>query len=193
MPKLLLTTSLALIFSALSNINAWSSEVAPNEETSAPQPLKRHSGYLLLGVEAQNSGTFLKFSMYRNNRLYPNATSLNLDTVESGLWLVPVVAGEYHVTEVLAPYYNLPFRLDVRDKPSWRFHIKAGHINYVGSVVANAERSKNNVDVRWLNRFAANLEQIEREYASKLERYPLTIGVPYEDPFQELLRGKPDE
>lgn len=192
MPKLLLTVPLALLLCFWPNINVRALEPAPDAKASLRQPLKKRSGYLLMGIDSHNSAASLKFQKYPGSRL-TRGTTINLQMSDSSFRLVPLAAGEYQITEVLAPYYDLPYRLNVGDRPTWRFRIKAGRVNYVGSIVIKAQRSKRNVDIRLLNRLASSLAQIEQEYKRELELYPLAIGVAYEDSFLESLGAAPNE
>ncbi|MDQ2077051.1 hypothetical protein [Marinimicrobium sp. ABcell2] len=157
-------------------------------EPKTVQKIRRGSGYLLFELQPGHAGAYLQISRLvdRNPR---NWTIIDLDGRDPGLILIPLVSGRYQVHRVNAPYYNLPYKLDVSDSPYWAFQIQAGRINYIGSLRIQSERSRSAVNVELLNRLAATLDQIEAQFANELELYPLVMGVNYKDPFlSELVR-----
>ena len=96
-------------------------------------------------------------------------------------------AGNYQITNVNAPFYDLPFSLTTRNRASWRFAIEADKINFIGEISIAKARATNTIDVNLHPRIAVHYQRIGHELAELLTRYPLVSNLGYRDQFLTTL------
>ena len=94
-----------------------------------------------------------------------------------------LMAGDYQVTSVNVPAFNLPYRVDVSKEPGWMFRIEAGSASYIGHLVIEAERNTSSVSVRLSNRLAAELTAVRQASVSLPGLPSLVSGHGHRDDF----------
>ena len=178
---------------------AYSADVALHTLETLPE-LRRSSGYVLIGVDAGDTDSFLKIKRLdsRADRSEPlrskfavddPAFRVNLAGKETGFYFMMLPVGFYQITEVSYPYYDLPFRLSTNKEREWRFFVAAEQVNYAGQLIVARERSESTLDVNLINRLAADYSTITERYGDLLTRFPLASGVGLRDDFLELLES----
>jgi hypothetical protein len=115
---------------------------------------------------------------------------VDLKGKENGFYILPLDEGIYQVTQVNAPYFNLPYKLSTNARRDWRFSIKEKHINYVGQLVIEKERGVSFVNVKLENRIAMDLHEITMQTAKLSEQLPLRLGTGVRDDFYKELTGE---
>ena len=148
-------------------------------------PLSKDHGYLLIKLDTGGEGPSFHYRQKETWR--KKSIKVPLGNLENGYYVLPVKQGDYQITRVDAPHYNLPFYLDIDSIPQWQFTIKAGHLNYIGQLSIEKERSTRHVNINLLNRFAQDYQQIQTAVAPVVEQYPLIINLGYRDDFQQEL------
>lgn len=185
--------------------SGWSRAVAPNliSAEKPATPLKKGHGYLLINLDVEGTAPSFSFvkllnssDRYRSSQNKPKVarkwseTSIPLKNKPDGFYLTSMPAGLYQITEIKAPYYGLPHRLDTDYAPRWRFYIEAGKVNYIGKLQIESERSTKYVDVMLLNRLATDLDAVEKELAHYFTETPLVSGIGSRDDFFEELNNE---
>lgn len=156
-------------------------------------PLKRGQGYLLMHLEVSGPSPFFKIAKIRSNKKLTSSSAkrsaiqISLKGKPKGFYLLPLSQGLYQITEVYSPYFNLPHRMETYERPAWRFRIEEQRTNYAGKLFISSERSVNYVDIKLLNRIAADSDAIERELSGLLRLAPLSLGIPFRDDFFQQL------
>ncbi len=148
------------------------------------EPLRRDYGYMLVSLEVGGSAPSMEISRERSGT---RTLQIPLKDKENGFYLAPLKKGKYDITRVNAPYFDLPFHVDTTDNRSWEFNIEAGKINYIGRLHIDKERGARWVEVRLLNRLAAELDDIRAVLGQHETVYPLVSGSSVRDDFLETL------
>ena len=150
--------------------------------------LSKDQGYLLIKLDVSGEGPSFH---YRQKEIWrKKSIKVPLGNLENGYYVLPVKQGDYQITRVDAPHYNLPFYLNIDSIPQWQFTIKAGHLNYIGQLSIEKERSTKHVNINLFNRFAQDYQEIQTAVAPVKEHYPLIINLGYRDDFQQELLKK---
>ncbi|MDT0594530.1 hypothetical protein [Glaciecola petra] len=96
--------------------------------------------------------------------------------------------GLYQIVRVDVPHYDLPFKISTNNSDKWRFLIQQQSINYLGTIAVSAVRTKDSVDMLWLNQFAKNLEDLQTRVTASSIVWPINNGIGYKDPFYAELQ-----
>ncbi len=144
--------------------------------------LARHHGYLLLSLDVGGVAPSIEYSRKNDPR---KIKPLKLKGKEKEFLLLPLRQGQYQITRVNAPYFDLPYSISTKDDPQWRFSIKRGKINYVGKLEIHKKRRQKTVYVALLNHIASDLEHISQQYSQLLTQYPMVNGYSVKDAFYE--------
>lgn len=115
---------------------------------------------------------------------------ISLKDYEPGFYTYPLEPGVYQITQINAPYFDLPHKMDTQRDVKWRFKVEANKLNYIGKLSINRERSANYVDIKLLNRLAASLPDIKSTLSALPEKLALINGIAYQDRFLELLSAQ---
>ena len=160
-------------------------------------PLAKTQGYLLLYVDVAGIAPSIEFAKmkYKRNQFYGGNKkrpleqhySLVLKNKAPGLYVVPLLAGDYQITRVNAPYYDLPYWRPTEQDDSWRFTVAEQQVNYIGELKIAKERGNDFIDVSLFNRFARYHEVMLTQYSELLGKYPLLLNPGYRDDFQQKL------
>lgn len=168
----------------------------PLQTADKVSELEREQGYLLLYVNADGVAPSIEFSRIRGKKPLSELTEtlkfdrdyqISFKDKPAGLYLVPMFAGNYQITNVNAPFYDLPFSLTTRNRASWRFAIEADKINFIGEISIAKARATNTIDVNLHPRIAVHYQRIGQELAELLTRYPLVSNLGYRDQFLTTL------
>jgi len=191
----------ALITFCFYSSSGFSSSLVKLEDIKLLKPLKGQEGYLLIEVDVGNNVPSLDF--YRLNAgaqlyLMPNqkakkvSKTLNIKFkgLAPGFYAKKIHKGLYQISQVNAPSFDLPYRLNTEKQRQWRFSIEKGAINYVGKLVIEKERSSNYVEMKLINRFAESLSRVDSKLENTLFDYPLRLGVGVRDDFFMELNEK---
>jgi hypothetical protein len=152
------------------------------------------TGYLLLKLDVDNPSASLLFSpLAWKHEIYPpnqpvkrkgsRNYSVQLGGKNPGYYLLELPAGWYQITQVDAPYFNLPYQLHIENNPAWRFQVTGGAVNYAGHLTIAKERSSNYVKIRLHNRIATHLLEVEQVLSGLLQSMPLKYGGGMRDDF----------
>lgn len=149
-----------------------------------------NQGILLVNLQVDSVAPSLVIKKIggTTSRKTKSTHKIQLASKASGLFLASLDPGRYQIVEVQAPYFDLPFRLDVADDKRWQFNIEAGKTNYIGKLQVNRERSTRSVYIKLKNRLAANIENIQTELTQLLLTHPLNAGSGFSDDFLEELQ-----
>lgn len=112
-----------------------------------------------------------------------SAHKVSLKGLGEGFYLLPMRKGQYQITEVNAPHYSFPFRMDTDNRPEWRFIIEPGKTNFIGALHIQEERSASHVEINLLNRVAMHEAGIREAMGETLKTYPLSFYAGYRDDF----------
>ncbi|WP_045856294.1 hypothetical protein [Teredinibacter purpureus] len=166
---------------------------AQNSEAETPPlypPLEKHFGYLLIELDVGGIAPAIEYSRRSSSS---GAVTLKLKGIDKRFLLLTAKKGAYHVTQVHAPLYDLPYRMDTKGQPYWQFDIEAGKINYFGKLLIEAERATDDVIVKRLNHLGKTLEDIQTEYAGLIADYPIVSAAGYRDDFYQALMDSSKE
>lgn len=150
---------------------AWANNDAPVE---APK-LSKSDGLLVLSLEIEGVQASIKYRRITTVESQP-IRKIILKSDKSNFFIEPLPKGQYQITSVNIPFFDLPYVVDTSEDPRYQFTIKPLAFNYVGHLFINKERSSKSVDVRLLNRIASNKATIEEVYHNILEQYQLVDG-----------------
>lgn len=163
-----------------------------------PTPLKKAlpidsaQGYLLLNLNIGGTAPSFKIQRLVKGKLVANdkksALMISLSGLTNGFYVIPLLRGKYQITEINAPYFNLPYRLDVATKSSWRLSILEQSINYGGMLTINKNRNATDVDISLLNRSAHDYQEILDSIPAAIATYSVTSASFFRDDVMELLR-----
>lgn len=107
---------------------------------------------------------------------------------KTDLVYVNLPEGLYQIVRVDVPHFDLPFRISTDNSVKWRFRIQQQSINYLGTIAVSAVRTKDTVDMLWLNHFAKNLKDVQTRVAESGILWPINNGIGYQDPFYAHLQ-----
>lgn len=190
--KTFVSILLLVLVSALHPVPSRAAPLAL-QEPDALAELKKTQGCALIGID--NGGTQSSIALRRLNKdgtlprkrggtSYDSLEyTVKLGDHERNFYCLVLTEGQYQITQLSYPYFDLPFRLDTRTDKRWRFRVEAGKTNYIGQLVVARERSKERVDVNLLNRIATDIEAIRAQYSALLLSFPLTQGLTERDDF----------
>ncbi|TQV87809.1 hypothetical protein [Aliikangiella coralliicola] len=158
-------------------------------------------GYLLIDVDVAGIAPSFSYVKVKSSKKNPrkkkkvkyskNGTHVvTLKHSENGLYALPMPAGTYQITQINAPFFDLPYKLDTSTKNEWRFKIEAGKTNFAGHLSIKKERSTRYLDVNLINRFATEKERLENTLQQLLSLAPLAHGVGVRDDFAQALAEK---
>lgn len=169
----------------------------------APLELSSKYGYLLVSLNVENPNASIEFYKlnWRKDTTPPAVMRTARNTkihrvtfqgLDEGHYLAPLAAGWYQISKVTAPYFNLPYRINVESQPSWRFRIQKQRVNYIGNLTIPKERSSSYVPVRLHKRIATEYDALNEQLSSLLPLFPLADGSGVRDDFwHDLLAPKP--
>lgn len=143
--------------------------------------LSSRTGWLVLDIAAERRVGSLAFR--RAGRRWDH----RLEPVEPGrtFEVVEIRGGDYQWSEISLPHYDLPFRRVVADDERWRFRVERGAVNYIGQIIVNERRGTDYVDVRLVNRIAADYPELQQRLEPYLKCYPLVYSGAVRDDFLE--------
>lgn len=167
---------------------------------SQPAELGKGQGYLLLHLNVGGvapSMEFVKLTSKQELSLRSEkkrtkrfkSVKINLKDKEKGLYLLNLPQGLYQVTQINAPYFNLPYRMSTDNEPYWRFYVEPGKVNYFGQLTIAKERSTRHVNISRLNRIATDKSLIDQELAGLIKNAPLRVSVGVRDDYMEFFKG----
>lgn len=110
-----------------------------------------------------------------------------LTDTKQGFFAQRLKKGLYQITRVDAPFFNLPYKLDIENARAWRFYVAEEQINYAGKLVIEQTRGTEYIDVGLFNRFATDLKEIREAAGRFSESLPLNMATGIRDDFQMLL------
>lgn len=123
-----------------------------------------------------------------------NGKEFRLDLSDrTDLVYVNLPEGLYQIVRVDVPHYDLPFKISTNNSVKWRFRIQQQSINYLGTIAVSAVRTKDSVDMLWLNQFAKNLDDLQARVAESSLVWPINNGIGYKDPFHAKLQKSAGE
>ncbi|NVK87581.1 MAG: hypothetical protein HWE13_05620 [Gammaproteobacteria bacterium] len=122
-----------------------------------------------------------------SNRRKASTTKLSMDATAKGLYLASLAPGDYQVIELQAPYFDLPYRLNLAEDPRWRFTVAPGQTNYIGMFQLNRERKADEIYIKLINRIATDLPIIQTQLEALLAQYPLVVQSGIQDDFLKEL------
>ena len=135
-------------------------------------------------------GSKSKNSEQRKYKLVGKALRIDFkESQEVAIFKIP--PGTYQVYEVEVPHFDLPYAVETADDDRWRFTVKRNHINYLANLKVSDIRSRNSVQINWLNKLATNLPELTRIQEQFPKPWPLAHGVGYQDDFFEILSRQP--
>ncbi|QBY05620.1 hypothetical protein E2K93_15145 [Thalassotalea sp. HSM 43] len=126
-----------------------------------------------------------KFQRYKGRTDY----KINLKGYEPGFYQLTLPKGSYQITEINAPFYDLPFSKDTNNDITWRFTVKAQMLSYIGELKIDGERSRNHVEINLFNRYASQYQPLKQLVAQLQIPYPLITGQAYHDDFARDFEG----
>lgn len=190
---------LALLFAAFDLAAATRGIALELTTLDQAEPLKKNEGYLLVDLAVAGTSPSFEFSQVRigSKQKYLVADqSLSLGSTRwqvslkdkaAGFYQVKLPAGLYQITEVNAPLFNLPFRVDTDKRDQWRFSIAKARSNYIGRFRIDQERGTDYVNVKLINRLAADYDQLVEQGASIFSAAPLRSGAGVRDDFYDFI------
>ncbi|MEM6638329.1 MAG: hypothetical protein AAF610_00365 [Pseudomonadota bacterium] len=95
--------------------------------------------------------------------------------------------GWYQITEVDAPFFELPYRLDTSDDPLWRFCVVPGKTAYAGRLFIAKERRTDFVEVTLESRIAFQFETLQAHRDDWFGDANLIYGRAIPDPYVDTL------
>lgn len=189
----LITLGFALFICLLNNVQATVLYPIDNP----PENIDKNQGLLLIKLDIAGEAPSIHYSPMKTKRTtylrkednfsLKKPIQIPLSGFKKGYYLIPFEAGMYQITQVDAPFYNLPYSLKLGLQAAWRFGIEAGHINYVGELVIAKERGVSHINVNLYNHFASDYQQIQQQTAPLQSQYPLMLNPGYRDDFQQAL------
>ncbi|SMF61124.1 hypothetical protein SAMN02745866_03963 [Alteromonadaceae bacterium Bs31] len=161
-------------------------------EESGLNVLGESQGYLLIELDVGGVAPSMKYAMRRSSRSLGEERTLALNTIDQRFYLIKLRKGVYQVTQVLAPLYDLPYRLGAEQSSYWQFKIEPGKINYFGRLHIKPERLTDYVEIRRLNYIAASYDDIQDYIKTNSIPYPLSLAFAYQDDYLRELLGSLD-
>lgn len=142
--------------------------------------LSRSEGLLLLDLDIKAPSAVM--TLQKIGRSTP-LIEVNL-APSHGRWLIKALPrGDYQIAEIRVPYFDLPFRKHNGKNPAWRIKIQAGHLNYIGRIEVEKERTEDYVAINKYNRIITDLPNLQKDLAPLLTTYPLVNGSGIRDDF----------
>lgn len=155
-----------------------------------PAALTDSQGYLLMELDVGGVAPAISIGKLGKRGTIGKPVRLDLKKIEERFYLIPLESGRYQVTEINAPLYNLPFRIDTSSEGHWQFSVASGRINYFGKLLIESKRSKDSVKFERLNHLASTLADINQQFSSQLTQYPLIESMGYRDDFYRVLNAE---
>ncbi|MFK8017327.1 MAG: hypothetical protein AB8G17_18025 [Gammaproteobacteria bacterium] len=187
---------------ALVALSAWLMPTVLAQRVTAPplltpdavQPLERKNGYVLLQLDVSGVAPSMEIAQISQSASRMPAADasvprgakrmqIDLTDRKKGLYLMQLAPGWYQITQVNAPYYNLPFQVDTGGEVRWRFVVQHAKTSYAGLLRINKERSRDSVNVTFLNRIATAHDDIRDQLGPVLAAAPLVMGRGLRDDF----------
>jgi hypothetical protein len=170
------------------------------QELEKASPLINNQGYLLLNLEVSGTAPSIEFVRIASKGNAPLAKSqkvkkrgksmvFNLKGMPHGIYLAKLPEGLYQITQVNAPYFDLPFKINTENSPEWRFRIEQGKTNYIGHLVIEKERSTKYISASLFNRMARDLDKLTGDIQPITTLAPLTSGIGVRDDFFQQLNN----
>lgn len=164
------------------------SQADSEEESLIREPLEDKMGYMLLELDINNVSSSLFYAPVRRRSVkVSKEEKLQLNDVDDRFILLALREGEYQITHVDVPLYNLPYFVDYKDDDRWRFKIERSRVNYIGKLIIEKERKIKTVYVRRVTRIAETLSDINKYFPDILSQYPLIHGGSHKDDFLKVL------
>lgn len=112
-----------------------------------------------------------------SSRFIRTSWTLPLKGLEKGIYSIALKPGVYQISQVNAPYYNFPFKLQTEDDPRWRFRVYPDSFSYIGHLKIYKERDAESVESYFLDRFYSDQEEINSVIAKLPQPIEVTHGV----------------
>ena len=163
--------------------------------------LKKSEGYLLVDLLVSGIGPsfdFVKVMAKKDQRYVTNQNlrfgkqkwSISLKGKPQGLYALKLPYGVYQITQVKAPFFNLPYHMDTEKRGRWRFSIVKGEVSFIGRLLIDDKCGDEYVNIKLINRLAADYQRIVAG-AVLLNDSPLRHAMAIRDDFSKaLLEGK---
>lgn len=114
---------------------------------------------------------------------------VSLGGLAPGFYALILPKGVYQISAVNTPYYDLPYTLDTSHDVRWQFNVFSGHLNYIGHLTIDSERSSRHVSVGLHNRIAKDIQQLPQIIGDKPNALPLRLGSGFKDEYLSLIEG----
>lgn len=161
--------------------------------------LLREQGYLLVDLDVGGKAPSIEFVELKLSRkskpgekkVYSFGSEkhqVSLKDLENGMNVLALDTGLYQITSINAPFFELPYILDTKSKPEWRFRVHPNALSYGGKLVIEQERGKNFINVNLRKRFATDQQSIEQVSTEFFPQIPLKMGYGNRDDFYEYLQ-----
>lgn len=189
----------SLVLSGIVPATASQKDILSNFYSPQNAPtLLRNNGHVLFDLDVGGKAPSIEFVELKLSRkskpgekpIYSFGSDkyqASLKDLDSGMNLLALEAGLYQITSINAPFFELPYILDTKSKPEWRFRVHPDALSYGGKLVIEQERGKNFINVNLLKRFASDQQTIEQVATEFFPQLPLKMGYGNRDDFYEYL------
>ncbi|WP_444897613.1 hypothetical protein [Microbulbifer sp. SSSA005] len=172
--------------------NAKTLSLVPYEN---PPELRSRQGYVLVKLNVGGTAPSIEFGkLFTSGNKYlgerqkarvrkGSQYNVSLKGKPEGFYLMVVPPGLYQITQIKAPYYNLPYKFDTANRRTWRFRVEEGRTSYIGNLFIGKQRKSNTIEVYLKNRIASEINEIQESMGSLFELYPLASGAGVQDEF----------
>lgn len=151
--------------------------------------LKRLDGLLLLDVDAAGIAPSIEIHRVYNQFLAGKIT-LSLKDLQQRYVFYALPEGDYQITRVNAPYFDLPYKVNTLKDDAWRFTIKRNRLNYIGRLVIHETRTRHANDIALINRYAEQYNDILRQFPLLTTEFPLVLSSYYQDDFDKEFNSE---
>ncbi len=173
---------LALLMALLTPYSASAKKRPPiklqsiEEATTQPQRIKESEGWVLVHIDASSPAPSIDVqrlirrvedanTLPSGKKIKPCMTCLDtnisLKNLNPGYYVFPLASGVYQITSFNVPFYGLPYIQDTDKDRRFRFRVRGGAITYIGHIEMQKERTSNDADIAYLDRYATAYNELE--------------------------------
>ena len=127
----------------------------------------------------------LTFDSPLNFHAFSSQLKVPLKGIKKGLYYLRLPVGIYQITELNAPYYNLPYKVDTEKDPRWRFRVYPKSYTYIGHLKIVKDRTRDFVEAYFLDRFYADQEAIDEATKNINDDFTVRHGVQIYTSFEQ--------
>ncbi len=156
-----------------------------------PDQLPEEHGILVIRLDHEVEHAVLEYASVKGKKRKPvkkTTQSVSINGETGDFLILELPGGEYQITKLEVPQFDLPYLLVLADDRYWGFRIKNGTVGLFGKIWIPKERGRFTIPVHTTRSFASMHRELSELFPDSLKKHEIVAATLERDDFvQEFL------